>query len=823
MKTFLNCTLIFLALLITIKKLIGELLSECENESKKYLSNNKRSDEENLTFSFMVNFKEFNDLILKCNQTYNITKYVSMWPKKPLILDKNIVLKKIFNQSRIDSIEIFEIGNIKGIDLNSRPFILARNRFKQVTFLHIFHSNLDTYSNSVLINSDECSLEKYNRTIHFIKFMYGIRFHQSRYPQKWCPYFFKDFDAVNLVLKEIKNSFLSKNRLNFYQLNTTFVFLKKLYALQLIMTYETLDNKNLSPSLFKNMEYFGVTGVLNGIQSDLFIDFQNLKIIDLAISNLKELFHQGNQWMDSLNINKSKKSKKHAKNSLILKFIYLKQSVSFDSIYEFPNEDLCLFKEFPHERLVYPLIVPGKQLECTCTLLWLQSNITKYIDEIKLTKDYNLNYQEEYVESSFKNVFLYCNESFNVSHCNFNQTFKLCPSHHKDNREFAHKIVFQNDIDILYMIKFLNFILLVILQPIFCLIGIVHNTLTILVIKNKNKKKEFQEPMYKHIIINAVFNIIYCLIISFKLINTCIFYSPSVFCSSVYQEEWAQNLKIVLVQFLGTSAKFCSNFSYIIFSISRLWLITRRKVNNANDKNKKLYTLIYIFVLVLTSFIFSLFKLFQYRINNYFYTNTSNKEFPFEIRDEIYCNDENNRFQCKLFYIFKIANRSLNDVLFVILNLIIDLVLLVKYRKHMKRKLKQINDVAQHKLIEKNTKYINRMILFNSLIYVLSHLPEFTMTLLLKVYSKKISNFCNDKLSCDLLNEEAEFFSFISIVCQFYVFKIFDRNFKSSLNQMVSDFYSFFAYKKKEEIIYTNNTNVELVNLKNLIGNGRIE
>ena len=42
---------------------------------------------------------------------------------------------------------------------------------------------------------------------------------------------------------------------------------------------------------------------------------------------------------------------------IILRFNYLKKEVSFDPIYEYPDEDVCLFKEFPHERLVFPLIV----------------------------------------------------------------------------------------------------------------------------------------------------------------------------------------------------------------------------------------------------------------------------------------------------------------------------------------------------------------------------------------------------------------------------------------------------------------------------------
>ena len=97
-----------------------------------------------------------------------------------------------------------------------------------------------------------------------------------------------------------------------------------------------------------------------------------------------------------------------------------------------------------------------------------------------------------------------------------------------------------------------------------------------------------------------------------------------------------------------------------------------------------------------------------------------------------------NKFQCKIFNIFKLVNRSLNDILFMILNILIDLILLIKFKSLMDGKLQQIHDLAQRILIEKSKKHLNRMILFNSFIYVFSHLPEFTMTLLLIVYSKKI-------------------------------------------------------------------------------------
>ena len=136
----------------------------------------------------------------------------------------------------------------------------------------------------------------------------------------------------------------------------------------------------------------------------------------------------------------------------------------------------------------------------------------------------------------------------------------------------------------------------------------------------------------------------------------------------------------------------------------------------------------------------------------------------------------------------------------------------------------QISDVMQRHEIEKCKKSVNRMILFNSLIYILSHLPEFTITLLLIVYAEKISNFCQNKFSCDLLNEEAEFFGLISIVCQFYVFKIFDKNFNTSFAHLKS-LLGNLIYRKKEtmKIPLTLQENLELKNLKNLIGNGIID
>ena len=114
-----------------------------------------------------------------------------------------------------------------------------------------------------------------------------------------------------------------------------------------------------------------------------------------------------------------------------------------------------------------------------------------------------------------------------------------------------------------------------------------------------------------------------------------------------------------------------------------------------------------------------------------------------------------------------------------------DLILdLKKFHTYLNKKMLYITDVDHLKTTEKSRKQLNRMVFYNGLMYVISHLPEFVITLLLVIYSKKISNYCQYNFSCDLVSEEADVFSLVSIVCQFYIFKVFDKNFKISFSDL---------------------------------------
>jgi hypothetical protein len=301
-----------------------------------------------------------------------------------------------------------------------------------------------------------------------------------------------------------------------------------------------------------------------------------------------------------------------------------------------------------------------------------------------------------------------------------------------------------------------------------------------------------------------------------KLINTCIFPYNSVFCSSVYQSESAQYFKIVLIIYFGNVMKMCSNISYISFSFSRFILVSNLKEKKIFKTFNNIRLPVYFVVLFVSSCFFNSYTLFQYVLN---INKDPRIDFPYEKRNEIFCENELHKFQCSAFNALKISNKFLNDILSVIVILVIDLFLLKNFHKHLEDKSTVLHDTENKLIIQKSKKNANRMIIATNIIYFLAHMPEFISTLILVSYFQKVSKFCQ-KISCDILNEEAQFFSLISIVCQFYIFVKFKRSFKSSLSDL---FARYFAHKPK---ISPNNTSqlysIELRNINFLIGDGKI-
>ena len=241
------------------------------------------------------------------------------------------------------------------------------------------YSNFEMYLNANILN--ECSPIIYDARMpkrSFLSSFNQIVFRQVFYPKSVCPLIFRKTFLTEIFFTDMTNSFLVKKRLRFFSMNQTFG-VKMSKNLYFELHYEQFSFGLFSIQPFQSVEYLTIVGILNNVEDDLFKELTKLRGITLRIDNLKEFFHNGNKWMAYLNnhvqlrhnnkleIQANIKSNKHT----MLVILSAKLSESFFNVYRYPDEDLCLFKAFPHEHLVFPLIYPEERLECTCLLKWL--------------------------------------------------------------------------------------------------------------------------------------------------------------------------------------------------------------------------------------------------------------------------------------------------------------------------------------------------------------------------------------------------------------------------------------------------------------------
>jgi hypothetical protein len=179
----------------------------------------------------------------------------------------------------------------------------------------------------------------------------------------------------------------------------------------------------------------------------------------------------------------------------------------------------------------------------------LEDEINNY--NYMFVKDLNETY--EYCQSSMYNT-------TPIRKCNFKKMLFKCK---KSTTIVKNNRFLSTDYDIYFLILWLQYILLVIGSPIICGLSLITNCLTIAVIRNKCKKKDFKNQMYNLIILNASFNISYCLIMILKLGNECIFHYWSIFCSAIYQTDFMQYSKLLLVNFLGNALRTSISLSYL--------------------------------------------------------------------------------------------------------------------------------------------------------------------------------------------------------------------------------------------------------------------
>jgi hypothetical protein len=668
--------------------------------------------------------------------------------------------------------------------------ISSRIQSKNAIFIDMTNVNFDFYQNEILIREDSCLPSSFSNTSGFFGAIKQLSLVSGvNYENKICPYVFDRTQLEYLEFFQITNSLIFMNRLEFLSINqsTNEIQTDSLWRLKLSVAFEKISLRNVDKHAFKSLTHLILSGYVDDIDGEIFMYLKKIRLIQIAIENFSQFFHaSATRWMSHLNSNLNINVNNPIDVGMNVKSIiaveFLDEAQSLKKSYRYPDEDICLFRQFPHTRLVVPVIVLDEAIEkCSCTLLWLLQYTRHFIDkaDFHYFKDVRAEYLIENLTA--KNICLKDrNFALNVAKCNFTEKFKNCllnETHITDT--FLH---FNGNLSLFYLFKWLQYIIEVYFQPFFCVFGLITNFLSIKVIRNRRHVKHFKNPMYKHILFNAWFNVSLCIIYSFSLINICIFPKSS-FCSSVLKYETSQYFKIYGIFFMGNSLRLCCNFSYIFFSVSRGVLSTSSRESKLRHWFEHLNTRIFYSSLFALTVCFSIFKVFEYKPSEIY--NTFEKDFPYNAYDLKFCekfliNEPMiySPVKCRLMWSMNLVNNILNNVIFLFLSLIIDVVM-IRFSRSLIRQ-KMILNSPQLKEAIKFKEELNKMIVVNGELYFVSHFPEFFVTLMLIVFKSRFVEFCYVAFSCSELIEMAQRFHLIPIAWQFFILYHFDHNFIKS-------------------------------------------
>ena len=332
------------------------------------------------------NFNDFAQLNLSYFVPENISadgfESLKFSPTAPIFLDDSLLLTGIKVKNNYE----IQFDSLSGFDILSNP----------LAFLDLSKKGIVTFSNSKLelfyenktIDINTCSYILQNELI--ITLMYSSAsfiVENSIYSANpICPIL---FDGSKLELFHLTNispnnkfSIIESELLNLT--NLPHEYSCTIGKFQIEGSDLTLDQSILSTLVFKNLYYLSiVNSFVRNIQQDLFKSFSFMKIVEFKLKNFEEfvqISENSNKWLSNLNIQISVDLNNITEVDNFLEFQMEFYLTDLNARYDFPEKDLCLFKDFPHQRLVAPKINTKPDLECTCSLLWLLKY--KYVYQI---------------------------------------------------------------------------------------------------------------------------------------------------------------------------------------------------------------------------------------------------------------------------------------------------------------------------------------------------------------------------------------------------------------------------------------------------------
>jgi len=399
-----NIYLIFILMFIKIDRIfLQQMDAYCQNQDNNGL--------------ICSNFDAFTQLNLSYFKPENENGYKSLIfkPAKLILLDDSLVLLNL----KIENTYEIEFDLLYGLNVISNPLALLDMSTKAT--LTLKNSVFDLFYEGKIIDIDTCNYIIQNELI--VSILYTCNKFILDSPTfsniPICPVI---FEGANLELFEVQNisttnvfSIIDSAALNLTDL--PFEYNINITMFRISSSDLVLNEAVLSPFVFSKLNKLSiVNSFLRNIQNDLFVYFGSFKIFEVELYNFKEFIRtiqNNDSWISSLNSNISVNLANETdfvnnKDDKILLLL-----TDLNQTYVFPDEDFCIFKNFPHSKLVVPKISTKPDLDCSCTLLWLIQYKSLYqedLDTPSVVKCLN--------DPSFDQLVNSCNFELRIKSCN---------------------------------------------------------------------------------------------------------------------------------------------------------------------------------------------------------------------------------------------------------------------------------------------------------------------------------------------------------------------------------------------------------------------
>lgn len=622
-----------------------------------------------------------------------------------------------------------------------------------------------------------------------------VLFFRSVYKEPICPLVFKYVSIQKLVLYGMSNTFFKQNYLRFINYTTENLYT---YFYEVSVYYSgsiPLNSQVFNPAVFKRLQKISMYSGLSQVDGDFLTELKKLNILQIEANIMRALMHKGTDWIKSLNlyVNVSMNDDVDMGDSFYFQirvFDYHKTSELF------PDEDFCLYKDFPFSQLVILFIrfegyddwLPRSyKIDFSCTYLYL----IQYYPYLK-----------EFINNSTYAWFIL---DFNV---NSNSSRPVCDF--EAMRDKCTKTEFQEAPvwDSAEIAKINNSIgsVLNILVYIVSAFGIITNTISIVVILSKKNSELFKDfKQYDYLCLGSVFNIMIFSIQIFSIFSDCSIYVDLI-CLETRKYAGVQFFKLIFKEGFLVALKFMCNFAYAAFSLNRISLI-------GNDHSKlvvlvsKTRIAVYLLLTGLISISLSVVKAFKYKIN--YGKAEYNYPILFEIDLWAQLSWKNDAYM-----LATLISDFLNYIVFVFINLAVDVLMVVKLKRTLREKLlkfRSVSDIVNEKTgkdikkVNKKQEYedvVNKAIKMVVVTNLLSILFKFPMCInpvlnaIAEYYYKDANlmsqhpgfrifyeNYSRSEFA-SLVQDAAHFLYYLSLSIQLFMFAVFDKKFKTGYDRL---------------------------------------